>query len=207
MDNAIFQAILQEVKRAENKHPKWPTDILHAASIVAEEMGELTRASLQFAFEGGGIEEAREEAIQVAATAIRFLSALNEHGYYPKKYFDSLKPLKEYFSGLCLSEELQHLIGEYQVSFGNEFCSCGCGDGPNHELGAGNCFRKRAEGSLIPSAFHKHNGVWFCVVNDYTITVYTLTHQRMYSLHSNGNWSLPKSEESINSLYTTNQFS
>jgi hypothetical protein len=86
------------------------------------------------------------------------------------------------------------------------YCSCGHGSGPNHILSEGNCCRKKATGNLIPTNFRKEK--WFdwkepydvCDVNGYSITVFTLKQQRGYSQHSNGDWSLPKSEESITSL-------
>lgn len=71
--------ILMELQKAEHKHPHWPTDedggdFIHAAAIVAEESGELIRASLQFAYEGGRYYDMHKEAIQVGAMAIRFLN-------------------------------------------------------------------------------------------------------------------------------------
>ena len=76
MDKILFD-ILNEVERAEIKHPDWPTDQVYAATIVAEESGELTRAALQYEAENGSIEEIRKEAIQTAATCIRLLRSLN----------------------------------------------------------------------------------------------------------------------------------
>lgn len=72
----IFDAIVAELKRAEAKHPEWPTDIIHAAAIVGEESGELTRATLQTVYESSDqtmLASCKEEAIQVAVVAIRFL--------------------------------------------------------------------------------------------------------------------------------------
>jgi hypothetical protein len=65
--------VSEEVERARAKHPIWPTDILHAAAIVAEESGELMRAAVQHRGEGGTLEACDKEAIQTAATCIRFL--------------------------------------------------------------------------------------------------------------------------------------
>lgn len=66
-------SILKELSKAERKHPNWPKDVIHQAAVVAEESGELTRASLQFVYEDGEIQNLRTEAIQTAAMAIRFL--------------------------------------------------------------------------------------------------------------------------------------
>ncbi len=68
-----IEAIINEVDRATSKHPKWPRDKVYAATIVAEENGELTRACLQFESEGGTIDEVKKEAIHTAATCIRLL--------------------------------------------------------------------------------------------------------------------------------------
>ena len=69
----IIDGILTEVERATKKHPTWPKDKVYAATIVAEENGELTRACLQYESEGGTIDEVKTEAIHVAATAFRLL--------------------------------------------------------------------------------------------------------------------------------------
>ena len=82
----------------------------------------------------------------------------------------------------------------------NYTCSCGYSDGINHILGKSNCSRKLATGNLIPKNFRTINGVYCCDIKDYTITVYTLKNQRLYSQLSDGNWSIPKDEESTNSL-------
>jgi len=80
----IWQAIVTEVKRAETKFPGWPTDMIHAAAIVAEEAGELSQAALKWTYEGGDIIAAQKEATQVAVTAIRFLKAFLAAHYEPR---------------------------------------------------------------------------------------------------------------------------
>lgn len=83
----IVDAILNEIERAEAKFPGWPSDMVHAAAIVGEESGELTRAALKWTYEGGDIIEAQKEAVQVACTAIRFLKGLAELKYSPAPSF------------------------------------------------------------------------------------------------------------------------
>jgi NTP pyrophosphatase (non-canonical NTP hydrolase) len=68
---------LKELSRAEKKHPKWPTDPVHASAILNEEAGELTQACLQFYYEGKSGARMEEEAAQVAAMAIRFLMGID----------------------------------------------------------------------------------------------------------------------------------
>ena len=75
-EQQAIELILNELKRAEAKFPDWPDDIIHAAAIVAEEAGELTRASLNVDYSGENPNELQLEAIQVGAMAIRFLKNL-----------------------------------------------------------------------------------------------------------------------------------
>lgn len=89
---SIIVEILMEVERAEKKHPVWPNDQLYAASIVAEENGELTRAAVQYEMEGGDIEEIRKEAIQTAATCIRLLKNLKNDDPGIMEYFEKEVP-------------------------------------------------------------------------------------------------------------------
>lgn len=79
IDERILLLIMAELEKAEEKHPIWPKDMIHAAAIVGEESGELIRAALQFKYENGEAKEAFTEAIQTAVTSIRFLK--NYHTY------------------------------------------------------------------------------------------------------------------------------
>jgi NTP pyrophosphatase (non-canonical NTP hydrolase) len=80
MNSAILDDILKELKRAKKKHPNWPDHIVARAAIVGEEAGELIRASLNYKYEKSNAEdqlkEMQKEAVQTAATAIRFLESL-----------------------------------------------------------------------------------------------------------------------------------
>ncbi|WP_406903124.1 nucleoside triphosphate pyrophosphohydrolase family protein [Serratia marcescens] len=69
---AITQ-IREELNAAENKHPTWPTDAVHATAILNEEAGELTQAAIDFHYHNGSLEKVRREAAQVGAMAIRVL--------------------------------------------------------------------------------------------------------------------------------------
>jgi hypothetical protein len=75
-NSAALDVIMEELMKAEKKHPIWPADPIHAAAIVAEESGELVRASLQFHYEKGSKLEIMKEAAQTAATCIRLLKNL-----------------------------------------------------------------------------------------------------------------------------------
>ncbi len=79
----LIEEITDEVLRATIKFPTWPTDPLHALSVLGEEYGELNKEVLQLVYEPhkSSEEEVRKEAIQTAAMAIRFIMSLNEYEY------------------------------------------------------------------------------------------------------------------------------
>lgn len=83
----IIVEALEEMARAEKKHPRWPTHIAAQAGIVVEEAGELMREALIHKYEKKGNTEMkhvqpdrrvamRKEAIQTIASAIRFIKNL-----------------------------------------------------------------------------------------------------------------------------------
>ncbi len=73
--------IMREVGRASAKFPTWPTDPLHALAVLGEEYGELNKAVLQAVYEPhkSTMADVREEAIQVAAMALRFLASIDRY--------------------------------------------------------------------------------------------------------------------------------
>lgn len=68
-----MKLINTELKNAIAKYPEWPDDLIHAASVVNEEAGELIRACLNHHYHGANGENVKTEAIQTAAMAIRFI--------------------------------------------------------------------------------------------------------------------------------------
>ena len=76
-----INVVAAELGRAREKFPNWSQDPVHAASVVAEECGELQRAVLQACYEGAEREKVRKEAIQTAAMAMRFLMNLDRYVY------------------------------------------------------------------------------------------------------------------------------
>lgn len=78
-----LRPILEEVGRAIAKFPTWPSDPLHALAVLGEEFGELTKAVLQSVYEPhkSTPQDVREEAIQTAAMALRFVSSLDAYAY------------------------------------------------------------------------------------------------------------------------------
>lgn len=87
-------------------------------------------------------------------------------------------------------------------------CSCGGGNGKNHILDEDNCLRYHVvDENEIPKNRRRvynpewfNEPVWIWDISDYWITEFTLYYQRMYSQDKNGNWSRPKSKESVNSM-------
>lgn len=69
----IAEVIFAELRRAEEKHPAFPTDVIHQVAIMQEEAGEATRASLQLVYENGSLYNLQAELIQTAAMCIRVL--------------------------------------------------------------------------------------------------------------------------------------
>ncbi len=85
-DGPIIDEILAELKRAKKKHPSWPDHIVARAAIVGEESGELIREAVNYKYElpndpeerKASIDRMRKEAIQTAATSIRFIESLKD---------------------------------------------------------------------------------------------------------------------------------
>lgn len=81
----IISEVLNEVGKATNKFPTWPTRALDAVAVLNEEVGELNKEVLQMTYEPHKTdkEKIRTEAIQAAAMAIRFLMSLDKYDYSP----------------------------------------------------------------------------------------------------------------------------
>lgn len=88
------------------------------------------------------------------------------------------------------------------------YCSCGGGDGANHPVGEGSCLRYLVtDPNEIPTNRRLwynpdwwKDSIWVWDIGDGWVTEYTLYNQRLYAQDENGNWTRPKSKESVNSL-------
>lgn len=70
--------ILAELSRAEQLHPVWPNNHIHAGMVVTEECGELVQAILNHHEKKGSRQAIITEAVQTAAMALRFLKNMEE---------------------------------------------------------------------------------------------------------------------------------
>lgn len=90
----LLRSVMAEVERASSLFPEWPTDPLHAFAILNEEAGELDRAIVQRCYKEHKSKEGdvEEEAVQVAAMALRFIMSLKHYEYKPAAQHDQSEP-------------------------------------------------------------------------------------------------------------------
>ena len=75
---SILGLVMAEIEREEKLHPVWPTDLVKAAAIPAEEAGELLKAANDYDEKHTTHQQMITEAVHTAASAIRFLKNLEE---------------------------------------------------------------------------------------------------------------------------------
>lgn len=85
--NKEFAEVRTALEKALIKFPTWPTDPIHASKVLDEEVGELSKAVLQAAYEPekNELDAVRKEALHAAAMAIRFLASLGVYEYRPSE--------------------------------------------------------------------------------------------------------------------------
>lgn len=80
-DNKTSEAIgmvIDGLDEAEAKHPEFPSDPVHMAAILAEEAGEVVKATNNFYWHRGDIEEVRKELAHAGAMVLRMLLHLDQ---------------------------------------------------------------------------------------------------------------------------------
>lgn len=78
--DTIIDLVHEEYCRACKIHPKWPSNVVEALAIIAEESGEATKAGNEYHHnEGGTFEEIEKEVIQMLSTGFRFLINKEKH--------------------------------------------------------------------------------------------------------------------------------
>jgi hypothetical protein len=85
----VLHLVLEELRKAETKHPVWPSDIIHRAAIVIEEAGELIQAAVDYVQAKDEVEKKKAwanmvvEAAQTGAMTFRFLENMEKE--FPAK--------------------------------------------------------------------------------------------------------------------------
>ena len=73
----ILASILAEVEQTEKDQPIGPSNLIHGGAIVSGEAGEFIKAILDYNEHKSSKYWIMQEAVQTAATAIRFLKNFN----------------------------------------------------------------------------------------------------------------------------------
>jgi len=74
-ESEIILSALTELERARRLYPEWPADLVHAAAVVSEEVGEVTKGCNDLYWhQRGTVDDIRTEAIQAIAMLLRFLA-------------------------------------------------------------------------------------------------------------------------------------
>ena len=75
-ESEIILSALTELQRARRLYPEWPADLVHAAAVASEEMGEVVKGCNNFYWHHGddSVDNIRTEAVQTIAMLLRFLA-------------------------------------------------------------------------------------------------------------------------------------
>ena len=75
----FMEAMYQELKAAEKKHPVFPTNIVKATAILSEESGEAVQEANRIDDDkNGSIEKWKTEVLQTAAMCFRILKNFDQ---------------------------------------------------------------------------------------------------------------------------------
>ena len=74
----VIEMIFTELRNAEEKHPGWPDDEIHAVGIMVEEAGEAMQAALDHHYRNAPIENLIKELAQTGAMVIRAMLNFKE---------------------------------------------------------------------------------------------------------------------------------
>lgn len=73
---AAIEMIIRELALAEEKHPGWPEDKIHAVGIMIEEAGESMQAAIDCVYSIGDVNHLKKELAQTGAMCLRALMNL-----------------------------------------------------------------------------------------------------------------------------------
>lgn len=76
MNIKIFNEIIQAVKNAKEKHPRFACHLFHSVSLATEELGEMAKA-----LNDGNLEQMRAEALDTIAVLVRIMEMIEDEGY------------------------------------------------------------------------------------------------------------------------------
>jgi len=79
----VIEMVFSELRKAEAKHPGWPSDNVHAVGILVEEAGEAMQAALDHHYNRGNLADLKKELAQTGAMAIRALMNLPDEDVMP----------------------------------------------------------------------------------------------------------------------------
>jgi len=105
-----IELVIDELRKAEEKHPTWPDDPIHASAILAEESGELVQACIDYYYSDSDGGNAVIEAAQCGAMALRFLINV---GSYVRKPEHRLSPANHRIEGMLRACRTRH-AGHYK---------------------------------------------------------------------------------------------
>lgn len=71
----VQKLISDELQYARTKHPIWPTDVVHRASIIADQSGGVPREALKVIYQGTDMSRLEKEVLHTAVVCIRWLEA------------------------------------------------------------------------------------------------------------------------------------
>jgi hypothetical protein len=94
----IIVCVLEEMHRAQTKHPTWPTDNVKRAAIVCEEAGEVIREANLLDEGKGSLNTLKRGLIQCAGTCLRMLDALSKDADIQPgiiDYFEDLRRMSQ----------------------------------------------------------------------------------------------------------------
>lgn len=81
-NNPIIEGIQNELKKAKEKHPAYPTQLFAQLAILTEEAGEVAKACNDLDEGVICLDEVEVELMQTAAACIRMLENIQDNDFY-----------------------------------------------------------------------------------------------------------------------------
>lgn len=71
--SSAIKLLTDELTKAKNKFPTFPTSMVEAVAVMTEEAGETTQKANEYNWEGASKDEVLKEVIQTGAMALRVM--------------------------------------------------------------------------------------------------------------------------------------